>query len=195
MMFFFSKRCTMPETSSPLRPLNSLKMLSRSASRTRWMMFCFAACAAMRPNFSAGSLASSSSPTSASGSSLRARLGERDLVLGILDLLDDGLDLEQLDLADLGVELRLDLLLVAEGLLGRRQHRLLEGLDDDLAVDALLLAHLLDDAVEIRQHRFLLRLTRARAAPAGRREVELDVGRSMAANGSDDGARVRVVAP
>src|SRR6185503_7999590 len=46
-------------------------MLSRSASRTRWMMFCLAACAAMRPNFSAGSLASSSSPTSASGSRLR----------------------------------------------------------------------------------------------------------------------------
>src|SRR5262245_11347707 len=44
-------------------------MMSRSASRTRWMMFCLAAWAAMRPNFSAGSLASNSSPTSASGSS------------------------------------------------------------------------------------------------------------------------------
>src|SRR5437773_1379501 len=43
-------------------------MISRSASRTRWMMFCFAAWAAMRPNFSGGSLARSSSPTSASGS-------------------------------------------------------------------------------------------------------------------------------
>ena len=71
MMFFFSKRCTVPVASSPLRVLNSLKMLSRSASRTRWMMFCLAACAAIRPNFSDGSFASSSSPTSASGSMLR----------------------------------------------------------------------------------------------------------------------------
>src|SRR5205823_1578707 len=46
-------------------------MMSRSASRTRWMMFCFAAWAAIRPNFSGGSLASSWSPTSASGSSSR----------------------------------------------------------------------------------------------------------------------------
>src|SRR5947207_1997051 len=46
-------------------------MMSRSASRTRWMMFCFAACAAMRPNFSGGSFASSWSPISASGSSSR----------------------------------------------------------------------------------------------------------------------------
>src|SRR5581483_889303 len=44
-------------------------MMSRSASRTRWMMFCFAAWAAMRPNLSAGSCARSSSPICASGSS------------------------------------------------------------------------------------------------------------------------------
>src|SRR5437899_4973406 len=71
MMFLRSKRCTMPENSSPFRSLNSLKMMPRSASRTRWMMFCFAACAAMRPNFSGGSFASSWSPISASGSSSR----------------------------------------------------------------------------------------------------------------------------
>src|SRR5689334_24526692 len=42
------------------------------------------------------------------GIHLGARVGESDLVLGVLDLVDDGLDLEQLDLAELGVELRLD---------------------------------------------------------------------------------------
>src|SRR6266849_22888 len=87
---------------------------------------------------------------------LRARHLERHLVLGVLDVLDHRLDLEQLDLAQLGVELGLDVLLVAEGLLGRRQHRLLERLQDDVAVDALLLAHLLDDAIQVRQHGSLL---------------------------------------
>ena len=46
----FSKRRTTPLMSSPLRSLNSLKMRSRSSSRTRWMRTCFAVCAAMRPN-------------------------------------------------------------------------------------------------------------------------------------------------
>ena len=45
----FSKRRTTPLMSSPLRSLNSLKMRSRSSSRTRWMSTCFAVCAAMRP--------------------------------------------------------------------------------------------------------------------------------------------------
>src|SRR3972149_10865242 len=43
-------------------------MISRSASRTRWTMFCLAAWAAMRPNRLESSLLSSSSPNSASGS-------------------------------------------------------------------------------------------------------------------------------
>src|SRR5437016_4576906 len=141
-------------------------MISRSASRTRWMMFCLAAWAAMRPNFSGGSLARSSSPTSASGS-IFARALERHLVLRVLDVLDHRLDLEQLDLAQLGVELGLDVLLVAEGLLGRRQHRFLERLHDDAAVDALLLAHLLDDAVQVRLHGASLTLC-ACGGPAGR---------------------------
>src|SRR5207244_230119 len=92
---------------------------------------------------------------------------ERHLVLGVLDVLDHRLDLEQLDLAQLGVELGLDVLLVAEGLLGRRQHRLLERLHDDAAVDTLLLAHLLDDAVQVRLHGASLTL-RACGGPAGR---------------------------
>src|SRR5256712_10297205 len=87
---------------------------------------------------------------------LDARLGERHLILRVLDVVDDRLALEEFYLAQLGVELGLDVLLVTEGLLGRRQHRLLERLDDDVAVDALLLAHLLDDAIQVRQHGSLL---------------------------------------
>src|SRR5437870_2183224 len=46
--------------------------MSRSASRTRWMMFCFAAWAAIRPNFSGGSRWSCSSPIWASESTFSA---------------------------------------------------------------------------------------------------------------------------
>jgi hypothetical protein len=104
----------------------------------------------MRPNFSAGSFARSSSPTSASGSRFFRASPSITFVLGILDDGDDLLDLEQLDLAHLGIELRLDVLVGAERPLGGRQHGLLEGLDDDLSIDALLFAHLLDDAIEVR---------------------------------------------
>src|SRR5881409_2981652 len=98
---------------------------------------------------------------------LRARHLERHLVLGVLDVLDHRLDLEQLDLPQVGVELGLDVLLVAERFMGRRQHRFLERLHDDAAVDTLLLAHLLDDAVQVRLHGASLTL-RACGGPAGR---------------------------
>ena len=42
--------CTSPESRSPTRVANSSRMRVRSRSRTRWMMRCFAACAAVRPN-------------------------------------------------------------------------------------------------------------------------------------------------
>jgi hypothetical protein len=76
-----------------------------------------------------------------------ARLVERDLHGRVLNRLDDGFGLEELDLADLGIELRLDLTLVAEGFLRRRYHRILEGADKDRLVDALFLADLLDDPI------------------------------------------------
>ena len=69
-MLFFSKRCTMPCTSSPWRSLNSSKMISRSTSRTRCTIFCLAAWAAIRPNTAASIFMSSSSPSSTSGSSV-----------------------------------------------------------------------------------------------------------------------------
>ena len=84
------------------------------------------------------------------GIEVRARLAQDHLVLAVLDDRDDLLDLEQLDLAHLGVELGFDVLVGPERPLGRRQHGLLERLDDDLAIDALLFTDLLDDAIEVR---------------------------------------------
>src|SRR5262249_6505415 len=72
---------------------------------------------------------------------------QRDLGGRVLNRLDDGFGLEELDLADLGIELRLDLALVAEGLLRRRYHRIFQGADENRLVDPLFLAHLLDDPI------------------------------------------------
>jgi len=64
--------CTSPDRSSPTLSENSSRMRARSPSRTRWMMRCFAACTAVRPNASNGTSSSSTSPTWKSGSSKRA---------------------------------------------------------------------------------------------------------------------------
>jgi hypothetical protein len=71
------------------------------------------------------------------------------LIGRVRDLVDDGLDLEKLDLPDVGVELRFDLMLEPERSPGGRKHGLFEGGDDDALVDALLFADLLDDAIQI----------------------------------------------
>src|SRR5262245_17136900 len=60
-------RCTTPRTICPSLLANSAKMLSRSASRTRWRMTCLARWASMRPNCCGGNSCSSSSPSSAAG--------------------------------------------------------------------------------------------------------------------------------
>ena len=82
------------------------------------------------------------------GACIGPRRFEVDLAGGILDLLDDRLDLEQFDLAGLGVELRLDVDVGAVGLLGGRLHRLFDRLDDERAIDAFLFADLVDDPEE-----------------------------------------------
>src|SRR3989442_665451 len=64
--------CTSPDKSSPTLSENSSRMRARSPSRTRWMMRCFAACTAVRPNASNGTSSSSTSPTWKSASSKRA---------------------------------------------------------------------------------------------------------------------------
>ncbi len=66
MMSPFSKRLTVPLTTSPMRWLYSAKMFSRSASRTFWKITCLAVCAAIRPSTSVDLGNSISMPTSAS---------------------------------------------------------------------------------------------------------------------------------
>src|SRR5439155_3868834 len=63
---------TSPESNSPTLPENSSRMRVRSPSRTRWMMRCFAAWTAVRPNCSNGTSSSSTSPGWKSASSKRA---------------------------------------------------------------------------------------------------------------------------
>jgi len=76
-----------------------------------------------------------------------------DLRIGVLDLVDDGHVLEELDLADLLVELRLDLAMGAEHLLCGRLDGGLQRFDQDLALDALVFADLVDHLVETDVHR------------------------------------------
>ena len=82
-------------------------------------------------------------------------LVEIDLGFGVRDVVHHDLGLEQLDLPDIGVVLRLEAPLRAERLLGRRYHGGLDGLDQDLLVDTLFLGHLLDDSIKILLHHSL----------------------------------------
>ena len=177
MLLPFSKRRTMPRMSSPLRSLYSLKMRSRSASRTRWRSTCFAVCAAMRPKVAARLLQLEEvaellvllarllgvfgAPEDLEAE-LLAELGveavllgvvERDLALGLGHLLDDGHVLEEVDLAGVLVEARLELAGRPEDALRGLQDGRLDRLDEDLLVDPLLLRDLLEDAPEARVRR------------------------------------------
>ena len=201
MMLPRSKRRTMPVMISPLRSLYSLKTFSRSASRTRWMMTCFAVCAAMRPNAAAVGL---ELEEVAELLVLVARLG---LVLRAVEDLEDelvaGLHLEALLVRDrhrdhvhrvgeralLGrighdredlEEIDLPLVLVVAGLqvplhpevaLRGAADGLLEDLDEPGAVDALVLRDLVEDEVEVH-----VLLHRSVLPPKVRLEVVLEVG-------------------
>ena len=81
-----------------------------------------------------------------------AGLVEIDLGVGVRHVVHHHLGLEDLDLADVGVVLGLEGPLGTERLLGRRHHGGLDGLDEDLPVDALFLGHLLDDPTQILLH-------------------------------------------
>ena len=152
IMFLRSKRCTMPETTSPLAILELVEnlfalgvanmldevllgRLRRDAAHRRGIQ--------LDQNFVADFRF---------GIVFRARL--RDVGLGrrVGDLLDDGLDLEQLDFADLGIEARLDIAVGPERAPRRRMHHLLDRVDDDRLVDAFFLADLLDYPVQIDLH-------------------------------------------
>ena len=66
-------------------------------------------------------------------------LGDGNLGVRIGHRVDNGLDGEQFDLADLRIELGLECLVGLEYLARRRDDRFLHRLDDDVRVDALLL--------------------------------------------------------
>jgi hypothetical protein len=77
-----------------------------------------------------------------------ARILDGDLALRVLHVLDDRHVLEEIDVARVAVEARLELPGHPEGPLRGREDRLLHGLDQDAGFDALLFADLLDDGVE-----------------------------------------------
>ena len=95
---------------------------------------------------------------------------ERDLgVVGGIAL-DHRFELEQLDLTRLQIELGLDLALRAQLAPRSRHHRLLERVDDDVPVDALVFADLIDDAAQIQFHGQLHLCRRRQTSPLrGRR--------------------------
>ena len=76
------------------------------------------------------------------------RLLDADLPHRELDLVDDVQDLEQVDVAGLEVEAGLDLA-IGKHTLGRRRDRLLDGVDQDVAGDVLLLTDRIDDRAEV----------------------------------------------
>ena len=72
------------------------------------------------------------------------RLLQRDLRRRVLDFGDDVLDGEQVDLAGLLVEARLQVLVRLVVLARRRQHGVFDGSDDRVGLDALFLGEGLD---------------------------------------------------
>ena len=83
---------------------------------------------------------------------LGARLINRGFGLRVGDLVDHRLDLEQLDLAELGIVARLDIAIVAERAPRRRMHHLLDRADHDRLVDPFLFGNLLDHPVKLSGH-------------------------------------------
>jgi hypothetical protein len=117
----FSKRRTMPVMSSPWRSLKSLKIVGRQVEDLEQEL------------------------VADLGLEAKAlEVFEEHLAVRVLELVDHGVHLEELDLARRLVELRLDVSLVAEGPLGRRLDGGLHGLDEDLSIDPLLFADLVD---------------------------------------------------
>jgi hypothetical protein len=81
-----------------------------------------------------------------------ARTAEGDLAALLGVVLDHVDDQEEIDAAGLLVVLRLHLTGETEGLLGCGENGLLEGLDQHRPIDALVLADLVDDHVEVWLH-------------------------------------------
>ena len=110
-----------------------------------------AVCAAIRPSTSVGFVLVISPPTSIAGC-LLARIDEGDFAQRVGDFLHYRLDRIHLDLARVRVEFRTQLFLGAIILASRYHHRVLDGRNDDLRLDMLLAADLLDCLVQQTRH-------------------------------------------
>ena len=176
-MFRRSPVCwTMPVTTSPTRSMYSSYIISRSASRIRCRMTCFAVCAAMRPKLSG---VTSSRLTQLLGDlrpvDLEVVVGEQRVVL-LARLLLDALELVERALArlveqahlEVGGELDREHAEVpavveldrrvprrAGRLLVRREQRVLERGDERAALDSLLALDLANGVNDLLAHPFV----------------------------------------
>jgi hypothetical protein len=174
MMSLRSKRRKIPVMISPLRSLYSLKISSRSASRTRWMITCLAAWAAMRPKplralWSSKQVAEAALLLLGLLAILGAvkhlefqhvalldvevelrRAPEGNLLLGLGHHVDHGHTLEEVDAAVAVVEARHEVAGAAKVLTRRGQNRALQGLHEHRAVDALVLGDDVEGRREVR---------------------------------------------
>ncbi len=82
----------------------------------------------------------------------RAGFVDRDFGCGVGDLFDDGLQREEVDLAGLGVEPRLQVFTGLVVLARRGRDGLLDGADDDVGLDALFLRQRFDRLLQRIRH-------------------------------------------
>src|SRR5499433_2048054 len=140
IMLRFSKRCTMPLTSCPSRPLNSLYNILFGC-------LCGDTAECARVQFAQELVADLGIRIKRLSSFLQGHLHSR-----ILHIFDHSLGLEELYLTDLRIELGLDLPLMTEGFFGRGDHGIFQGIDENRLVDAFFFAHLFNDSIEILLH-------------------------------------------
>ena len=135
-------------TSSPTRPEYSEKIVSRSASRTFCRITCLAVCAEMRPK-RIGRLGRPQfpRPTSSVGIDL-AGVQQRNFLVRILHVLDHLFTPKISSAPVLLIEIRHQVFRCPEMLASGHQHGILHRIDDDLRIDALLLAQNLDGLID-----------------------------------------------
>ena len=146
-----STRLTAPVIISPSRLANLSKTWSRSTSRIRWSTICLAVWAPIRPKTSSGSSSvSTRSPGLASALWPRAS-SRRELDERVLDLVDRDLGAEDADLAGLGVDPDVDVLVAGDAAVGGLD-AVLDRVDQLLPGDLLLGVELEEGTDEIATH-------------------------------------------
>ena len=146
-----STRLTAPVIISPSRLANLSKTWSRSTSRIRWRTICLAVWAPIRPKTSPGSSSVSTSSPGLASALWRARLVERELDERVLDLVDGDLGPEHADLAGLGVDPDVDVLVAGDAPIGGLD-AVLDRVDQLLSGDLLLGVELEEGTDEIATH-------------------------------------------